>query len=122
MRGRSADALAGPGLRDASPEPRAIPARAARASRCRSSTQRSEPSVSKAWHQLAAAGFQLRAAGAGSRCCMLGERSSSTIVVSARPPAASPSQPLASGRLTAKIRPAIATIRSSMISHCRSRA
>ena len=53
---------------------------------------------------------------------MLGERSSRMIVVSARPPAASPSQPLASGRLTAKIRPAMANIRNARINHCRSRA
>lgn len=53
---------------------------------------------------------------------MLGERSNRTIVVSIRPPMVSPSQPLANGRLTAKISPAMASIRAARINHCRSRA
>ena len=55
-------------------------------------------------------------------CCMLGDRSSRMIVVSGRPPATNPSQPLASGRLMAKIRPAIAAMRNAIINHCRIRA
>ena len=51
---------------------------------------------------------------------MLGERSSKTIVVSARPPAVSPSQPLANGRLTARISPATTSMRDNKISHWRS--
>ncbi len=43
-------------------------------------------------------------------------------VVSDRPPAVSPSQPPASGLLTANTSAAIAAIRIAMISHCRSLA
>ena len=55
-------------------------------------------------------------------CCMLGERSSRIMVVSVRPPAALPNQPLAIGRLTANRSPAIANTRKVRISHWRSRA
>jgi hypothetical protein len=39
------------------------------------------------------------------------------IVASGRPPLASPSHPLASGRLMAKINPATANVRAARISH-----
>jgi hypothetical protein len=48
---------------------------------------------------------------------MLGERSKMTIVASGREPLLSPSQPLASGRAIAKIKPAIANIRIAKINH-----
>ena len=44
------------------------------------------------------------------------------IVVSARPPAASPSKPLDKGLPTARIKPATARARNKRISHCRNRA
>ena len=53
--------------------------------------------------------------------CIVGERSSRMIVVSALPPATRPSHPLASGRLTAITSTATTSMRNSMISHCRSR-
>ena len=85
-------------------------------------TQRDEPSVSSVATncRTPVSSFDPRAS--APTCCMLGERSSTTIVVSGRPPAVSPSQPPESGRLTAKIKPAIAAIRIAMISHCRTRA
>lgn len=55
-------------------------------------------------------------------CCMLGERSSSTTVVSGLPPAASPTHPPARGRLMAKTSAPIAAILIAMMSHWRMRA
>ena len=65
------------------------------------STQWLEPSVCSVWTSCLPAGSSFEPPAAALRCCMLGERSSRMSVVSARPPAASPSQPLANGRLTA---------------------
>ena len=86
------------------------------------STQRAEPrvlSVRASWPRPVSS---LEPPPSDPDCCMLGERSTSTIVVSARPPPARPSQPPDSGRLIAKISPAIASIRTAMISHWRIRA
>ena len=120
--GRSAEALAGAGARASSRGRRSSRARAVAGRCCRS--RPSEPSpASRACAtscRTPVSSFEPRAS--APTCCMLGERSRTMIVVSGRPPAVSPSQPPESGRLTAKIRPAIAAIRNAMISHCRTRA
>jgi hypothetical protein len=85
-------------------------------------THRAEPRVSSACTSWRTPVSRLDVRASAPSSCMLGDRSSKMIVVSAFPPAARPSQPPASGRLTAKIKAPIAAIRASMISHWRSRA
>ena len=85
------------------------------------STTRLAPSVSSAAATCRRAVISFDSPPAPDACDMLGERSRSTIDVAERSPPAAASQPCDSGRLTARITAATASIRSSMISHCRSR-
>ncbi len=85
-------------------------------------THRAEPRVARVRDSCASPLWSFELTPLAPVCCMLGERSTSTMVVSACPPPARPSQPPASGRLIAKISPAIAAIRIAMISHWRIRA
>ncbi len=85
-------------------------------------TQRAEPSVASVRDSCERPVSSFEPPVPAPVCCMLGDRSIRISVVSAWPPPARPSQPPAIGRLIAKISPAIARIRTAMISHCRIRA
>ncbi len=86
------------------------------------STHRTEPSVASVRESCESPVSSFEPPVPAPVCCMLGDRSIRINVVSALPPPARPSQPPASGRLIAKISPAIARIRTAMINHWRIRA
>ena len=85
------------------------------------STTRLVPSVSSAAATCRRAVVSFDSPPTVEACDMLGERSRSTIAADARSPPTTASHPCDSGRLIARIAAATASIRRSMISHCRSR-